>query len=81
MGTYYNEQGHRRSSRLKSESSILNEEEEYNTYYDVLHQEDYLLQDQMQDPISFVATSNKDTMYWHQAMKQPDASEFRKAAI
>ena len=35
----------------------------------------------MQDPISFVATSNKDTMYWHQAMKQPDASEFRKAAI
>ena len=35
----------------------------------------------MHNPTSFVATSNNDTLYWHQAMKQPDAEEFKKAAI
>ena len=29
----------------------------------------------------FVATSNKDTMYWHQAIKKPDSEEFRNAAV
>ena len=33
------------------------------------------------NPISFAATSTKDTMYWHQAMKSPDANEFKKSAI
>ena len=80
-GSYYNDDGHRRSSRLKSESSLLSSEGDYERYYDALHEEDFKLQDDMQNPISFVATSNKDTMYWHQAMKQPDAEEFRKAAI
>ena len=80
-GSFYNYDGHRRSSRLKSESSLLNSEGDYEKYYDALHEEDFKLQDDMQNPISFVATSNKDTMYWHQAMKQHDAEEFRKAAI
>jgi hypothetical protein len=38
------------------------------------------LQDRASDPISFSATSDPDTMYWHQAMQQPDKKEFIKAA-
>ena len=81
MGSYFNKQGVRRSSRLKSESSMLSHQPEYQKYYDAMHEEDFILQDEMKDPVSFVATSNKDTMYWHQAMKQSDANEFRQAAI
>ena len=32
------------------------------------------------DPIAFAASSNQDTMYWHQAMKQPDKAQFLQAA-
>ena len=46
-----------------------------------MHQEDYSIQNQMSNPISYAASTNKDTMYWHEAMKQPDAEEFKKAAI
>ena len=50
-------------------------------YYDAMHEDDYKIQDVMQDPIAFVATSDEDTMYYHQAMNQPDAKEFKAAAI
>jgi predicted SnoaL-like aldol condensation-catalyzing enzyme len=34
----------------------------------------------MEDPIVFAASkSDPDTMYYHQAMKQPDAKQFRAA--
>ena len=46
-----------------------------------MHQEDYSIQDQMSNFISYEASTNKDTMYWHEAMKQLDAEEFKKAAI
>ena len=62
LGSFTNQDGLRRSSRLNTESLIA-ENAEYDSYYDILHQEDYKIQDQMQNPISFVATSNKDTMY------------------
>ena len=39
------------------------------------------MQDQMAELISFATSTNKDTMYWHQAMKPPDANEFKKTAI
>ena len=81
MGSYYNDDGHRRSSRLQSEASHLKTEGDYDKYYDVWHEKDFKIQDHMHNPISFVAISNNDTMYWHQAMKQPDAEEFKKAAI
>ena len=35
----------------------------------------------MTNPIAFSESTNKDTMYGHQAMKQPDVTEFRKATI
>ena len=41
-----------------------------------MHEEDYELQDQMTDPIAFLATNNKDTLYYHEAMKAPDREEF-----
>jgi hypothetical protein len=34
-----------------------------------MHEEDYLLQDEMMNPVAFMASSNQDTMYFHQAMK------------
>jgi hypothetical protein len=40
----------------------------------------YDIQDRASDPISFSATSDPDTMYWHQAMQQPDKHEFIKVA-
>jgi hypothetical protein len=36
----------------------------------------------MTDPIAFLArTSDPDTMYFHQAIRQPDCEEFIKAII
>jgi hypothetical protein len=47
-----------------------------------MHQEDYLLQDQMQNLIAFMASTNQDTMYFHQeAMKAPDRDQFKKALV
>jgi hypothetical protein len=54
----------------------------YSSYYEVLHEDDYKLQDEMSDPIAFLArTSDPDTMYFHQAIRQPDREEFIKAII
>jgi hypothetical protein len=48
--------------------------------YKVLANQEYDIQDRASDPISFSATSDPDTMYWHQAMQQPDKADFLKAA-
>jgi hypothetical protein len=47
----------------------------------LLYQEDCALQMFEHDPIAFAfkATSNPDTMYYHEAMKEPDAPQFREA--
>jgi hypothetical protein len=42
---------------------------------------EYNIQDRASDPISFSATSDPDTMYWHQVMQQSDKAVFIKAAI
>jgi hypothetical protein len=49
--------------------------------YEVFTTTEYDIQDRASDPISFSATSDPDTMYWHQAMQQSDKAEFIKAAI
>jgi hypothetical protein len=48
--------------------------------YEVLANWEYDIQDRASNPIAFSATSDPDTMYWHQAMQQPDKQEFIKAA-
>ena len=40
---------------------------------------DYSLQQQMDDPISFLAKTDADTMYLHQAMAEPDRDSFKLA--
>ena len=53
----------------------------YSAYYEVLHEEDYQMQEDMSDPIAFLASTNADTMYFDQAMRQPDKDEFVKAIV
>ena len=36
---------------------------------------------ELDDPIAFKATSDPDTMYMHQAMKEPDAAEVKAAMV
>ena len=48
----------------------------------VLFPEHRLDADQGRDPLmAFKATSDPDTMYHHEAMKEPDAAEFTKAMV
>jgi predicted SnoaL-like aldol condensation-catalyzing enzyme len=44
-----------------------------------LYQEVMTLKELEMDPISFKATSDLDTLYMHEAMKAPDADQFREA--
>jgi hypothetical protein len=53
----------------------------YSTYYDALHQDDYALQDAMLDPIAFKASSDPDTMHYHEAMAAPDRAQFLEAIV
>ncbi|MFM8435194.1 MAG: reverse transcriptase domain-containing protein [Planctomycetia bacterium] len=53
----------------------------YSTYYEVLHEDEYLLQDQMSDPIAFLSSQSSDTMYFDQAMHQEDREHFIQAII
>jgi hypothetical protein len=42
------------------------------SYYDVLHEDDYRIQDNMKGPVAFMSSTDEDTMYYDQAMKAPD---------
>jgi hypothetical protein len=53
----------------------------FQTYFEAMHEDDYLLQDEMTDPVAFLVKTNRDTMYFDQAMREPDADEFIKAAV
>jgi hypothetical protein len=53
----------------------------FSAYYDAMHEDDYLLQDEMMNPVTFMASSNQETMYFHQAMKAPDRKQFTQAVI
>ena len=47
--------------------------------YEALFVEDYSFQEEMDDPIAYLATTNKDTMCMHEALQAPDAPNFMKA--
>ena len=49
--------------------------------WEVFHDDSYKIQEQMENPIAFVASSNPDVMYMDQAMREPDRPEFEKAMI
>ena len=48
----------------------------FSIYYEAMHEDDCKLQDQMNDPIAFLTTTNKDTLYYHEAMKALDRDKF-----
>ena len=44
-----------------------------------MHEDDYKLQNELEDPIAFLASTTKDILYYHQAMKAPDRKDFQRA--
>ncbi len=49
--------------------------------WEVFHDNCYAIQDAMEDPIAFAASSNPDIMYFDQAMKEPDKEQFEQAML
>jgi hypothetical protein len=64
-----------------AERNDIQEEEAEERYYDAMHEDEYRIEDDMTDPIAFLAKADEDTMYFHQAMKAPDKEEFVKAIV
>jgi hypothetical protein len=50
-------------------------------YYDVLHGDDYRIQDDMRDPVVFMSATDEDIMYYDQAMRAPDKQNFIEAIV
>ena len=46
-----------------------------------MHEDDLTTQDNMLNTIVFAASSNPETMYYHQAIKETDSDKFEKAII
>eukprot|EP00978_Attheya_sp_CCMP212_P037948 scaffold183254_cov63-Attheya_sp.AAC.2 len=69
----------RRTQRMKE--SIEQETISFAAYYEHAMDADFKLQSDMDDPIAFLATTNKDVMYYHQAIKEPDRIQFINAMI
>ena len=49
--------------------------------WEVFHDESNEIQEKMDNPIAFLASTNPDVMYLDQAMKEPDRPEFEKAMV
>ena len=49
--------------------SAVQEEQNNQQYYETMHQYDYKIQDDMQDPRAYLASSDPETMYFDQDMK------------
>ena len=61
--------------------SLEQEKLAFSVYFDDLHEEDYNIQERMDNLIAFKATNNPNTMCYHQAMRASDKEEFIKAMI
>jgi hypothetical protein len=61
--------------------SIDQETVTFAVYYEHAMEQDFVTQDEMDDPVAFLITTNKDTMYYHEAIKQPDRLQFINAMI
>jgi len=75
-----------RSGRVSKPTTRLTESreqhEELTSLYvswDVFHDGGYDIEEELDDPIAFVASTNKDVMYLDQAMKEPDCEQFKAA--
>jgi len=86
FGTYISDEGVRRSRRTPKQTSRMKESLEqehtaFNAYYEAMHQDDFKVQHDMDDPVAFLSKSCGDTMYFHQAMRQPDREQFIEAVV
>ena len=59
----------------------MQEEQNNQKYYEAMHQDDYKIQDDMEDLLTCLASSDPETMYFDQSMKEPDRQEFLNASI
>jgi hypothetical protein len=66
---------------FSAESNDVPEEDAEERYYDAMHEDEYRIQDEMTDPVSFLAKTDEDAMYFHQAMKVMYPDEFVKAIV
>ena len=48
-------------------------------YYKALHQDEFVIQDELADPITFLAKVDGDTLLYRKAMKAPDSEKFKEA--
>ena len=56
-------------------------EQEEQQYHEAMHQDNYKIKDDIQETLDYLASSDPDTMYFDQAMKQPHRKEFMNAEI
>ena len=61
--------------------SAVKEEQNNQQYYEAMHQDNYKIQDDTEDPLAYLARSDPDTMKFDQAMKEPDRQECLNVAI
>jgi hypothetical protein len=64
-----------------AQRSDIQGEEAEGRYHDVMHEDEYRIQDEMTDPVAFLAKADEDMMYFHQEMKAPDKDKFVKAIV
>jgi hypothetical protein len=63
-------------------ASELSEAEDVDeAYYDILHEDDYRIQDDMRDPVAFMSSTDEDTMYCDEAIRAPDKQNFIEAIV
>lgn len=60
-------------------SATTNEDTKRSDQYAVFENREYEIQQNAADPLCFAATADPDTMYLHQAMKEPDKAQFLQA--
>ena len=52
-----------------------------NDYYDAMHEDDLMMQEDMLNTIVFATSNNADNLYYRQAMKARNARDFQKEII
>ena len=70
-----------RTRRVRERNRNFRDYQAYSLYFDILHQEDYKLQDSMLDPIAFAAKDGRDTLHYGQAMRAHDKRNFIQAMV
>ena len=61
--------------------SAVQDQREEKKYYEDVHQDNYKIQYDTQEPLPYISSSGPDTIYFDQAVKHPDHNEFLNVAI